>query len=80
MSGASAVEAAARALTPEEKAAKVAKMKELVAVRRAAREEEEKVDHVKVRKGLLLLLLLFLFGDVVGVKRARIGRYFCSKL
>lgn len=37
-------------LTPEEKAAKVAKMKELVAARRAAREDEEKVDHVKREK------------------------------
>lgn len=39
-----------KALTPEEKAAKIAKMKELVAARRAAREDEEKVDHVKVKK------------------------------
>ena len=37
-----------KALTPEEKAAKLARMKELIAARRAARGEEEKVDHVKV--------------------------------
>ena len=39
---------AVKALTPEEKAAKLARMKELIAARRAARGEEEKVDHVKV--------------------------------
>eukprot|EP00752_Nemacystus_decipiens_P014348 g12765.t1 len=37
-------------LTPEEKAAKLARMKELIAARRAARGEEEKVDHVKREK------------------------------
>eukprot|EP00903_Cladosiphon_okamuranus_P006438 g6298.t1 len=41
---------AVKALTPEEKAAKLARMKELVAARRAARGEEEKVDHVKREK------------------------------
>lgn len=39
---------AVKALTPEEKTAKLARMKELIAARRAARGEEEKVDHVKV--------------------------------
>ncbi|CAM9145971.1 unnamed protein product [Scytosiphon promiscuus] len=41
---------AIKALTPEEKAAKMARMKELIAARRAARGEEEKVDHVKREK------------------------------
>ncbi|CAM9164716.1 unnamed protein product [Hapterophycus canaliculatus] len=41
---------AVKALTPEEKAAKMARMKELIAARRAARGEEEKVDHVKREK------------------------------
>lgn len=49
-----------KALTPEEKAAKMARMKELIAARRAARGEEEKVDHVKVSNADMLLLLLLL--------------------
>lgn len=39
---------AVKALTPEEKEAKLARMKAIIAERRAARGEEEKVDHVKV--------------------------------
>ncbi|CAN0418056.1 unnamed protein product, partial [Ectocarpus sp. 13 AM-2016] len=38
---------AVKALTPEEKEAKLARMKAIIAERRAARGEEEKVDHVK---------------------------------
>ncbi|CAN0257813.1 unnamed protein product, partial [Ectocarpus sp. 8 AP-2014] len=41
---------AVKALTPEEKEAKLARMKEIIAERRAARGEEEKVDHVKREK------------------------------
>lgn len=41
---------AVKALSPEEKAAKLARMKELIAARRTARVEEEKVDHVKVSR------------------------------
>ncbi|CAM9371678.1 unnamed protein product [Pylaiella littoralis] len=41
---------AVKALSPEEKAAKLARMKELIAARRTARVEEEKVDHVKREK------------------------------
>ncbi|CAM9546982.1 unnamed protein product [Ascophyllum nodosum] len=41
---------AAKTLTPEEKAAKIAKMKELIAARRIARGQEEKVDHIKREK------------------------------
>ena len=40
-----------KALTPEEKAAKLAMLKDRIAARRAARGEEEKVDHVKVSRG-----------------------------
>ncbi|CBJ27422.1 PUB domain, zinc finger protein Thioredoxin [Ectocarpus siliculosus] len=39
-----------KALTPEEKEAKLARMKAIIAERRAARGEEEKVDHVKREK------------------------------
>ncbi|CAM9954587.1 unnamed protein product, partial [Ectocarpus fasciculatus] len=41
---------AVKALTPEEKAEKLARMKAIIAERRAARGEEEKVDHVKREK------------------------------
>lgn len=57
---------AVKALTPEEKAAKLARMKELIAARRAARGEEEKVDHIKVPMPCVVV------GRVKGVARSRV--------
>lgn len=60
-----------KALTPEEKAAKIAKMKDLLAARRVARDQDEKVDGVKVR--VQSCRNVFLFGFLEPLDHTRDG-------